>query len=215
MATNAASEAPARFSEVIRRATWSAHGDAEQAAFMSHLMAGTADAARVGTYTAQLYFVYSALDEAERVAATNVSVRTFLHAGLGRVPALVQDLQYFLGNDWRLRVAPMPVTIEYCERLHTVGNEWPAGFVAHHYTRYLGDLSGGQFIRRALASKYGWADGCGASFYAFDGIGDLDAFKIAYREHLDRAPWDDVERQRIVDEILAAYDLNTRLLATI
>lgn len=215
MASSLTSEAPAKFSERIRHATRSAHGNAEHATFMADLMAGHVEAARFASYTAQLYFIYRALDEAETLAVADPAARAFVHPGLSRVSALEEDLRFFLGDRWDQRVAPAPVTAEYCDRLRAIGAEWPAGFVAHHYTRYMGDLSGGQFIRKAIANRYGWCEGVGASFYAFDAIGDLDVFKNAYRARLDAAPWDAEEQQRIVKEILLAYDLNTRLLAAI
>jgi heme oxygenase len=87
---------------------------------------------------------------------------------------------------------------------------WPAGFVAHHYTRYLGDLSGGQLMRRALRREYG-LDGPGTRFYEFPGV-DPRTFKQHYRHLLDTAPWDAVEQDRFLDEVSLAYRLNTAIL---
>lgn len=58
--------------------------------------------------------------------------------------------------------------------------------LAHAYVRYLGDLSGGQYIRRRIAKVYGLSDahdsskGDGVRFYIFknsDGGGDAEAGK--------------------------------------
>ena len=62
---------------------------------------------------------------------------------------------------------------------------WPGGFVAHHYTRYLGDLSGGIFIGRVMQRRFGF-DTNGIGFYLFADIADPRAFKDVYREQLDR-----------------------------
>ena len=80
-----------------------------------------------------------------------------------------------------------------------MGAGWPAGFVAHHYTRYLGDLSGGQLVRKALQREYGLGEE-GTAFYAFPGVA-VGAVKRRYREMLDAAPWDEAERARFVDEV--------------
>jgi len=48
-----------------------------------------------------------------------------------------------------------------------VSDDWPAGFVAHHYVRYLGDLSGGQILRRSLERAYPNAP---TAFYTFERI---------------------------------------------
>ena len=89
---------------------------------------------------------------------------------------------------------------------------WPGGFVAHHYTRYLGDLSGGQFLARAIERQLGLDPRTGTAFYDFSAVGDLTAFKDAYRLRLDAAPWSAEEKTRIVNETALAYDLNTEVL---
>jgi heme oxygenase len=91
-----------------------------------------------------------------------------------------------------------------------VGATWPGGFVAHHYTRYLGDLSGGLFIGKLMARQFGFETN-GIGFYLFDEIADPAAFKDVYREQLDAVAWDAAERERVIDEVLAAYQFNTDL----
>ena len=98
----------------------------------------------------------------------------------------------------------------YVDRIHQVGATWPGGFVAHHYTRYLGDLSGGLFIGRLMARRFGFETN-GIGFYLFDDIADPKAFKDVYREQLDAAPWDAAEQERVIDEVLLAYRFNTEL----
>ena len=92
----------------------------------------------------------------------------------------------------------------YVERLRELRATWPAGIVAHHYLRYLGDLSGGQIIARLVRRAYGLEDE-GVRFYRFDRIADVDAFKAEYRLRLDAAPWDVDERARLVEEVNLGY----------
>jgi hypothetical protein len=56
-------------------------------------------------------------------------------------------------------------------------------FFVHHYTRYLGDLSGGQAIGRILARTFGPENGDGTSFYRFDVV--PKPYEDAYRARLD------------------------------
>jgi heme oxygenase len=128
------------------------------------------------------------------------------------VPALVEDLTALLGTGWTDRVAPSEATVRYCDRMREVCFDWPGGFVAHHYTRYLGDLSGGQFLRRGVEGRLGLDLDTGTGFYVFDAIGDLDVFKAAYRAELDAAPWTPVEQSAITAETVRAYELNTDVL---
>ncbi|MGE3621242.1 MAG: biliverdin-producing heme oxygenase, partial [Acidimicrobiia bacterium] len=55
--------------------------------------------------------------------------------------------------------------------------------------------------------------GPGAAFYRVERIEDPAAFKVRYRAELDAAPWDPVERARIVDEARRAYALNIGVFA--
>ena len=51
----------------------------------------------------------------------------------------------------------------------------------------------------------------GIGFYIFDQIANPKEFKEAYREQLDAAPWDEAEQERVIDEVLRAYEFNTKL----
>jgi heme oxygenase len=101
--------------------------------------------------------------------------------------------------------------VRYVDRIDEIAaDHWAGGFVAHHYTRYLGDLSGGQAIRRIMQRHFGFETN-GVGFYLFDQIASPKAFKDTYREQLDAVDWDAAERERVIDEVLAAYRLNTEL----
>lgn len=100
---------------------------------------------------------------------------------------------------------------KYVRRMREVAFEWPGGYVAHHYTRYLGDLAGGQVVGSLLRRRYG-ISGAGARFYDFSRVGNPHAFRKRYRHLLDNAGWDAGERRRIVDETLLAFELNISVL---
>ena len=101
------------------------------------------------------------------------------------------------------------VTKEYANCIRETRTDF-GRYIAHHYTRYLGDLSGGQFIGRVMARRFGFETN-GIGFYVFDEIADPGAFKDVYREQLDAVPWDDAEKACVIDEVLVAYDFNTEL----
>jgi len=109
-------------------------------------------------------------------------------------------------------VCPLPATTAYVRRLNEVAAEWPGGFVAHHYTRYLGDVSGGHVIGQVLAERFGF-DTNGVLFYIFDQVADPSDFEHTYRAQLDAAPWTAEEQERVIAEVELAYELNRGLLA--
>lgn len=120
-----------------------------------------------------------------------------------RTPRLSADIAYLLQTPeslWKthpshasLLTSPPAAFARYLTRLQHLSdsnsNIDQARLLAHAYVRYLGDLSGGQFIRRRIAKAYGLEDSAGVSFYDFkklDGngsstIGDMKKIKEWYR----------------------------------
>lgn len=198
------------FSTALRERSRAAHSDSEGASFMSDLMRGKGTRDDYVALVAQHWFIYKALERAAEAMRDDPIAAPFITEKLTRLPALEADLAYLIGDDWHERITPVPTTERYVARIDEVGSTWPGGFVAHHYTRYLGDLSGGQFIGKIMARRFELGSN-GIGFYVFDEIADPAAFKDVYREQLDAAPWDAAEAERVIDEVLLAYRFNTDL----
>ncbi|WP_405460157.1 biliverdin-producing heme oxygenase [Streptomyces sp. NBC_00101] len=198
------------FSTVIRTASHEQHTEAETSAFMGDMLRGRLGVDAYTRYTEQLWFVYRALEEgAERLRHDPVA-GPFIQAPLMRLTALERDLAHLRGPEWREGLEPLPATAAYAERVAACARDWPAGYVAHHYTRYLGDLSGGQIIRDRAEKAWGFAHkGDGVRFYVFEEIANPAAFKRSYRTLLDAVDADDLEKRRVVDECKRAFALNT------
>lgn len=198
------------FSQALRERTWSGHGDSEGAGFMSDLMTGRGTREDYIALVAQHFFIYEALEAAAKRMATDPVAAPFISPQLARLPAIRLDLAFLLGDDWQQQIAPLPTTKRYVDRLNTVAATWPGGFVAHHYTRCLGDLSGGQVIRTLMQRQFGFETN-GVGFYLFDQIAKPKEFKETYRDQLDAVAWDEAERERVIDEVVTAYKFNTEL----
>jgi heme oxygenase (biliverdin-producing, ferredoxin) len=200
------------FSQVLRRATAAAHERAHHSTYMDALLGGRLALDDYATLVVQYWHVYGALEDgADRLGADPV-VGAFAVDALRRRDALAADLAFLRGADWADDLAPLPATAGYVERIRETVEVWPAGWVAHHYTRYLGDLAGGQAVRGLLRRTYG-VTGDGSRFYDFSGLGPVPPFRAHYRALLDAADWDDVERARIADEACRAFELNIAMLA--
>jgi heme oxygenase len=204
-----AAQTEATFSTILRERTADDHRGAERSPYMSALLDGTLSRAGYTDMLAQHAYVYEVLEAPAPSVADDPAVAPFVHQGLRRTAALEADLTDLVGADWRSVHPATPSTERYVARVREVGATWAGGYVAHHYTRYLGDLSGGQFIGRIAAKAYDLTPEHGGRFADFGGLGDLTAFKDNYRAALDAAPWDADEQVRIVDEIRAAYAFNT------
>ncbi|MFI8202500.1 heme oxygenase (biliverdin-producing) [Streptomyces sp. NPDC085937] len=198
------------FSTLIRTASHEQHVEAETSTFMTDLLGGRLGVDAYARYTEQLWFVYEALESGARDLASDPVAGPFVRPELFRLSALERDLEHLRGPGWRTTLTALPATREYADRVAEVAREWPAGYIAHHYTRYLGDLSGGQIIRDKAEKTWGFdKKGDGVRFYVFEGVSNPAAFKREYRELLDRVPVDDLEKQRIVAECKRAFGLNS------
>lgn len=197
---------PAAFSARVRAESAAAHRDAEQSPFVGDLLGGRLP---LGAYTdllAQSWHLYDALEAAGRALVGHPVAGPFVCEELLRLPSLEADLAFLVGPAWRELTRPLPSTLRYRERLAAAVSSAPL-FLAHHYIRYLGDLSGGQVIRRAVERVYG-LDTDGVRFYVFEGIGRPKLFKDAYRAALDTAALTAAERDLLVAEVVGAFALN-------
>ena len=202
------------FSSVIRAASQDRHTEAETSAFMGDLLGGRLGVRAYARYTEQLWFVYRALEEGAAALAEDPVAGPFLDPRLLRVPAIERDLDHLLGPGWRRSAVPLAATERYATRITRMAATSPAGYVAHHYTRYLGDLSGGQVVRGIAEKTWGFAHkGDGVRFYVFDAIANPAAFKRRYRALLDALPLDEAGRRFVVAECRDAFALNTAVFA--
>ncbi|MEU6095327.1 biliverdin-producing heme oxygenase [Streptomyces sp. NPDC047079] len=207
---NAPQPSRTAFSTLLRTASYDGHREASTSAFITGLLGGSFGVEAYTRYTEQLWCVYEALEGgAERLAGDPVA-GPFVRPELFRLAALERDLTHLRGPGWRAGLAPLPATRTYAARVRECAERWPAGYVAHHYTRYLGDLAGGQIIRDTAERTWGFTrKGDGVRFYVFEGIPNPAAFKRAYRALLDGIRADDMEKQRVIAECRQAYALNT------
>ncbi|HGY5555758.1 MAG TPA: heme oxygenase (biliverdin-producing) [Prochlorococcus sp.] len=194
----------------LREGTKAAHTMAENTGFVSCFLKGVVDKSSYRILVADLYFVYSALEEeiAKLHEQGHPVVAPMGFPELNRRDALEQDLIFYFGRDWANLAKQTPAAEDYVSRIHQVGQESPELLVAHHYTRYIGDLSGGQILK-VIAQKAMKLEGNdGLCFYNFDEIDDAKAFKSHYSATLDALPIDQPTADRIVEESNKAFYYN-------
>ncbi|MEU5909301.1 biliverdin-producing heme oxygenase [Micromonospora sp. NPDC047527] len=203
------------FSARVRAATAGAHETAESQRYVSALLAGELDLAGYADLVVQHHAIYAALEAAGDRLHDDPLAGPFVDAALIRLPALEADLAHLVGPDWADRTVRTPATVAYVERIREVCADSPERFIAHHYTRYLGDLSGGLHIGRSVARHYGLDDGAGVAFYRFDDIPRPKVYKDAYRARLDALPLDEATANALLEEVLVAYQYNTDVFAAL
>ena len=195
----------------LREGTKKAHTMAENTGFVSCFLKGVVDKASYRTLVADLYFVYSAMEEELAGLRDHPVVGPVAFPELNRRDTLEKDLAFYFGPDWRTSVKATPAAQEYVARLHQVAKESPELLVGHHYTRYIGDLSGGQILKNIAQKAMNLGEHDGLRFYEFTAIPDEKAFKVNYRATLDQLPIDQATADRIVAEANHAFHLNMKM----
>ncbi|MCA2213053.1 biliverdin-producing heme oxygenase [Jidongwangia harbinensis] len=200
-----------RLSARVRAGTSADHDAAQGSGFLDALAAGRLPRDAYVDLAAQHWFIYSALESAAVPMSADPVAGPFVRPELARVPALAADLGHLAGPDFAERIVALPATVAYQTRLDEVAAHSAPAFVAHHYTRYLGDLSGGQYLGPAIARAYG-LNGEGHRFFVFDGIRP-PSFRARYREMLDDVAWSSADEDAFLSEVREAYRLNIAVLA--
>ncbi|MDM9381404.1 heme oxygenase (biliverdin-producing) [Chlorogloeopsis sp. ULAP01] len=194
----------------LRVGTKKAHTMAENVGFVKCFLKGVVEKNSYRKLVANLYFVYSVMEEEMEKHKNHPLVSKINFRELYRQRSLEKDLSYYYGGNWREQIQLSPAGEAYVQRIREVSEKEPELLIAHSYTRYLGDLSGGQILK-GIAQTAMNLSGDGTAFYEFEDISDEKAFKNKYRQALDELPIDDATADRIVDEANAAFGMNMKM----
>lgn len=199
------------FSQIVRTTTAERHSAAEHSSFMTDLMKGELNAEAYTRLLEQYEFIYDALETvgAEYRRAHHPLTQPFDRPGLDRLTAIRADLKHLAGEDHD--AACLPATARYVDRIRATADH-PERFLAHHYLRYLGDLSGGQAVAALMARHYE-VPAEGLSMYRFPDLPKPKIFKDQYRALLDEAPFTPEQREAFLEEAIAGFDLNAEVFA--
>lgn len=188
--------------------TRKSHSVAESTQFVTGFFKGLGDKNSFAELVTSLYFVYEAM-EAAFDATDDESVKQLDFPELRRLPALEEDMEYLHGPRWRDTISPSPAAAKYCDQIRRVAAESPYQLIGHQYSRYVGDLFGGQMMGGMAVKSLGLQDGGpGTAFYRFGGIGDTKAFIQEWYSTLNSLELSDAQKRAVVDEANVVFRLN-------
>ena len=194
------------FAKELRFGTKKSHTMVESTGFMAGFLRGVVNKEQYSKLVTNFYFVYRAMEDEIYRLRKHPVVGKIYFPPLERIPQLEKDMEYFYGSDWRNLIAPSEACQKYVNRIREVSDEQPELLIAHHYTRYLGDLSGGQILKGIAANAMGIEEGL--SFYDFPQIADAKGFKESYRTILDALSLTTSQQNAIIVEANYAFRLN-------
>uniref|UniRef100_A0A9J7XFG5 Heme oxygenase n=1 Tax=Cyprinus carpio carpio TaxID=630221 RepID=A0A9J7XFG5_CYPCA len=196
-------------SEQIKAATKDSHVRAENTQLMLSYQKGQITPTQYKLLLCSLYEIYQALEEElDRNAAHPAVQPVYFPQELARLESLELDLEHFFGPHWRKRVTVPAATHRYTQRLREIGRNRPDLLVAHAYTRYLGDLSGGQVLGKITQKSLGLSGNKGVLFFSFPGVTSPNRFKQLYRSRMNSIELTEQQRWDVLDEATTAFELN-------
>lgn len=172
----------ASLARLLKEETAAAHDRAEHAHFIVDLMSGKLTKEAFVALQEQALLFYTALENALDALDGDERLAKVADRRLDRAGALRHDVEQLGGN---LNPEPLRGTADYVAELNAIAaaKDTPA-LIAHHYVRYLGDLSGGQIIASKMKTLLN-IEPEALTFYQFPDLGKLKPYKDHYREALD------------------------------
>lgn len=203
-------------SRLLKHGTRDAHRFIERLAFVKGFLRGVIDPISYQRLLIDLHTVYGALEEGLRRHPNHPVLGWSAWPLLWREQSLGEDLDHLTLRfceastqrlTWRQQ-SPSVAAQHYAERIRWQAQHSPFLLLAHAYTRYLGDLSGGQILRRIAGFALDLCGPDGLRFYEFSQIPNIGPFKQDFRDWLDRRPLSVAEQSAVVDEAIAAFSWN-------
>lgn len=195
----------------LREGTKQSHTTAENTAFMKCFLKGIVEKEPFRKLIANLYLVYSALEAELQSHSTDSVIGLIYFPELNRQANLEKDLAFYYGENWREQILPLESGKTYVARIQELAKTEPTLLIAHAYVRYMGDLSGGQSLKKIVRSALSLPPNQGTGLHEFEQLSTVEAiraFKIKYRDALNSLPIDDGMGEKIVAEANYAFQLN-------
>jgi heme oxygenase len=191
--------------ERLRLETRALHAESERSGVMVELLHGRLGRGAYAALLRNLHAIYAALEAALVANRRDVVIGPLHQPRLYRETALAQDLELLEGTDWRERLPVEPAAAQYVERLRALGAAGSRALVAHAYVRYLGDLHGGQVLRRLVAQQLALPQGRGTRFYEFGDEDQVLALRQGFRQTMAALRPSEEESDLIVAEACWAF----------
>ena len=195
--------------------TRKSHSMAQNSAFVTGFFKGLSTKESYRNLITSLYFVYREMEQTfDQTTICPTPVQMLDDPELRRMAPLEQDMDYFYGQDWRSTIRPSPATKVYLSRIQTIAQDPNQSYllVAHQYTRYLGDLFGGQMMGGMARRSLDLQDGQGTAFYTFDDIPSAKDYITEWYTRLNALDLTENQKEKIVDEANLVFDLNIGIL---
>jgi len=201
-------------SAAFRQHTATLHNQAEKSGIVQDLLVGRITHSGYALLIRNLLPAYDALEAGLSDRHAVPCFRRLADPAVYRASAIRADLSALCGAGWSHTLPLLGAGREYAARIAAQAAGDGYGLIAHSYARYLGDLNGGQILKRLLTKSIGLTPET-LTFYDFPDIPDLDAFKGDYRAAIDEAAHSIAAIEPVIEEAAMAFELNIQLFEAV
>ena len=199
--------AGARLADRMRRRTRLLHREAERSGVIRRILSGCVSLDAYAVFLRNLLPAYWQLETGLDYHRRSQGIRLIAQPVVYRAEALESDLREIVGTAWRDRIPLLPAGDAYRRRIAEAATGHGEYLIAHAYTRYLGDLNGGQVLKRRLGDvlKFGPES---LSFYEFADVTDIATARAQYRAAIDRSEDEIRDAAGVVEEAARSFANN-------
>lgn len=193
--------------QTLRDRTRQLHAEAERTGIVRDVLRGEASRFGYALLLRNLLPAYRQLErEADSLPAT-FAPGIISAKALYRTNAIRRDLEALYGTRWDSTLPLLASGERYADRISDAVERNRKLLLAHAYVRYLGDLNGGQILKKILLRKVGIPQDA-LNFYMFPDIDDIEQFKLDYTDALAVVVNDSLEIDAVANEAVSAFNLN-------
>lgn len=194
----------------MRNRTRALHQDAERSGIVARMIAGSIDRLGYRLYLQNLLPVYRSLEAALERLQQEPAIAPVFQPALFRRAALASDI-IALGGEALGSSAVLPAARALAEHIERIAaRDGGARLIAHVYTRYLGDLNGGQIIAARLQKSLG-LDETALRFHHFADLAAPADTAHTLRTAIDRAGAVLPDATSVVEEAATAFAMNIEI----
>lgn len=201
---------PASLLEALRERTRELHATAERTGIVAEILHRRADLSGYALLLRNLLPVYRTMEQALAARRESAVVGLLVRPELDRADAIEADLGMIADLHGIGDRPQLPEAVRYVDAIRQAAEGPGVELIAHAYARYLGDLSGGQILRKLIQRSLDLPPEA-LTFYDFPDIPDIAAFKADYRMAIERAGDELGDFASIVEEGAHAFELNIEL----
>lgn len=194
-------------SEALRERTAAVHVTAERSGIINDILKQKAGRDGYALLLRNVLPAYEAMEVGLRDRLQNKVLGAFAQPGLARAKAIRNDLIQLAGRDFESTLPLLDAGREYADRVTRAGEGDGMRLISHAYVRYLGDLSGGQVLKKLLGKSIELPPQA-LTLYDFPQIADQNAFKDELRMAIDKAADVVSDPEYLISEAVVAFEHN-------